>query len=182
MSSLLEMLPRDYQLSPPVAELERVLGLQVEALGVSESDTLDQLWVDTATWGLSLWEAWVGLPMDGTGPNSARRSKILSRLRGQGTTTAAKIAAVVAAFGFDAGQVRVEEAPEDYAFQVVLSGLAAPLEAADAAEIQAAVDEIKPAHLSWSLAYEMAELSAAVRLGGTFWTIRETALPAMQEG
>ena len=69
-----------------------------------------------------------------------------------------------------------------YAFQVVISGLAAPLEAEDAAEIQAAVDEIKPAHLSWSLAYEMAELSAGIQAGGAFWTIRETVLPAMQEG
>ena len=179
---LIEMLPRYYQKSPPVAELERVLGLQTGALRVSELDTLDQLWVDTATWGLALWEAWVGLPAAPGSPASARRSRIKARLRGQGTTTAGKIAAVVASFGFDAGQVRVAEDAAHYAFQVVISGLAAPLEAEDAAEIQAAVDEIKPAHLSWSLAYEMAELSAGIQAGGVFWTIRETVLPAMQEG
>ena len=38
---LIEMLPRYYQKSPPVAELERVLGLQTGALRVSELDTLD---------------------------------------------------------------------------------------------------------------------------------------------
>ena len=55
MSNLVFRLPRYYQDSPQMSELERVLGEQAEALRVSESDTLAQLWIDTATWGLDLW-------------------------------------------------------------------------------------------------------------------------------
>ena len=43
MSNLVFRLPRYYQDSPQVSELERVLGEQAGALRVSESDTLAQL-------------------------------------------------------------------------------------------------------------------------------------------
>ena len=43
MSNLVFRLPRYYQDSPQVSELERVLGEQAEGLRVSESDTLAQL-------------------------------------------------------------------------------------------------------------------------------------------
>ena len=88
MSNLVFRLPRYYQDSPQVSELERVLGEQAEALRVSESDTLAQLWIDTATWGLDLWEQWAGLPVDRTRPYSYRRGRIKAKLRGQGATTA----------------------------------------------------------------------------------------------
>ena len=42
MSNLVFRLPRYYQDSPQVSELERVLGEQAEGLRVSESDTLRQ--------------------------------------------------------------------------------------------------------------------------------------------
>ena len=96
MSNLVFRLPRYYQDSPQVSELERVLGEQAGALRVSESDTLAQLWVDTATWGLDLWEQWVGLPSDRTRPYSYRRSRIKAKLRGQGATTAEMLRSVVA--------------------------------------------------------------------------------------
>ena len=84
MSNLVLRLPRYYQDSPQVSELERVLGEQAEALRVSESDTLAQLWIDTATWGLNLWEQWAGLPVDRTRPYSYRRGRVKAKLRGQG--------------------------------------------------------------------------------------------------
>ena len=95
MSNLVFRLPRYYQDSPQVSELERVLGEQAGALRVSESDTLAQLWIDTATWGLDLWEQWAGLPVDRTRPYSYRRGRIKAKLRGQGATTAEMLRSVV---------------------------------------------------------------------------------------
>ena len=115
MSNLVFRLPRYYQDSPQVSELERVLGEQAGALRVSESDTLAQLWVDTATWGLDLWEQWVGLPSDRTRPYSYRRSRIKAKLRGQGATTAEMLRSVVASvpdFGHRApGGVSIRDRP-----------------------------------------------------------------------
>ena len=121
MSNLVFRLPRYYQDSPQVSELERVLGEQAGALRVSESDTLAQLWVDTATWGLDLWEQWVGLPSDRTRPYSYRRSRIKAKLRGQGATTAEMLRSVVASFGFEPSQISVIEHPAEYQFEIVLS-------------------------------------------------------------
>ena len=52
----------------------------------------------------------------------------------------------------------------------------------EAEGLTAAVNEIKPAHLAWYFTFELAALTAQLRAGGAFWTIRETVLPAMQEG
>lgn len=178
MSNLVLRLPRYYQESPPVAELERVLGLEVDALRDARDDTLAQLWVDTATWGLERWERWCGLPTDPSLPYSQRRQRVLAKLRGQGTTTAEMIANVVASFGFSAEQVSVIEHPGEYAFEVVLSDLAE--QPADVSPIQAAVDEIKPAHLEWWFTYVLSQLLATARPGGAYWRMQETTLPALE--
>ena len=178
MSNLVLRLPRYYQESPPVAELERVLGLEVDALWDARDDTLAQLWVDTATWGLERWERWCGLPTDPSQPYSQRRQRVLAKLRGQGTTTPEMIASVVASFGFSAEQVSVIEHPGEYAFEVVLSDLAE--QPADVSPIQAAVDEIKPAHLEWWLTYVLSQLRTQTMTGGGFWKVREVSLPEME--
>lgn len=164
MSNLVFRLPRYYQDSPQVSELERVLGEQAGALCVSESDTLAQLWVDTATWGLDLWEQWVGLPADRTRPYSYRRSRIKAKLRGQGATTAEMLRSVVASFGFEPSQISVIEHPAEYQFEIVLSELAGV--PADVGGIEAAVNEIKPAHLDYWFTYQLAQLLATLRVGG----------------
>ena len=176
MSNLVFRLPMYYQDSPPVAELERVLGLAAAELLDAKEDTLAQLWVESATWGLSLWERWCGLPTDPSRPYSWRRQRVLAKLRGQGTTTAEMIANVVASFGFSAEQVSVVEHPEDYAFEVVISDLAET--PGDMSSATDAVNEIKPAHLDWWFTYQLAQLLTQARVGTGLWTIREVTVPA----
>lgn len=178
MTELICCLPRYYQDSPPVAELERVLGAQAEKLMVSKSDTLAQLWVDTATWGLDLWEKWVGLPVDRASPYSYRRARIKAKLRGQGTTTVEMLANVVASFGYDPSQVSVIEHPEEYRFEVVLSNLAKfPT---DTTGLTDAINPVKPAHLDWWFTFELAQLLTSVGVGGGFWSIWTTTLQQME--
>ena len=130
-------------------------------------------------WGLDLWEQWCGLPTDRSRPYSYRRGRIKAKLRGQGATTAEMIASVVASFGFQPEQVSVTEHPADYQFEVVVSDLAAVPE--DTADIQAAVNEIKPAHLDWWFTWVMAQLLETVGIGSGLWRVRETAIPPMEE-
>lgn len=178
MSMLTDRLPDHYRDCPPVAELERVLGLESGSLSQAQADTLAQLWVDTATWGLDLWETWCGLPVDRSGLYSARRGRIKAKLRGQGATTAETIADVVASFGFQPEQVSVIEHAASFQFEVVLSGLAAIPEDLDGPS--AAVNEIKPAHLAWWFTFELSRLLTEARTGGAFWTVQETTLTPME--
>lgn len=178
MSTLIYRLPRCYQDSTPLSELERVLGAQAEQLHVSKLDMLQQLWVDTATWGLDLWEQWAGLPVDRTRPYSYRRGRIKAKLRGQGTTTVEMLQGVVASFGYRPDQVAVVEHSGSYQFEIVLSDLAAV--PGDVSGIVGAVNEIKPAHLDYWFTYELAQLLCHTRVGGGFWSIQETTLPNME--
>ena len=175
MSNLVFRLPRYYQDSPPVSELERVLGAAAEALMDAKEDALAQLFVETATWGLGLWERWCGLAGDPAASYSQRRQRILAKLRGQGPTTAEMIAAVVASFGFSPEQISVVEHPEEYAFEVEISDLAE--DPGDMTAPTQAVNEIKPAHLNWWFTYQLSQLLTQARIGAGMWKIREVELP-----
>lgn len=177
--NLIERLPEYYRKSPPVCELERVLGLSAGELLDDRDDVLAQLWVETATWGLARWEAWCGLATDRTQSYAWRRQRVLARLRGQGTTTAGVIAGVVASFGFAPGQVQVVELPAESRFQVVISGLTDAVSGRE--QMQAAVDEIKPGHLAWYFVLELAPVQAQAHVAFGAWTIQEYTIPAMQE-
>ena len=125
------------------------------------------------------WEQWAGLPVDRTRPYSYRRSRIKAKLRGQGATTAEMLRSVVASFGYDVSLVSVVEHPEEYQFEIVLSDLASV--PSDVGGIEAAVNEIKPAHLDYWFTYELAQLLAALRMGGGLWSIQAVTLPPMEE-
>ena len=51
----------------------------------------------------------------------------------------------------------------------------------DVGGIEAAVNEIKPAHLDYWFTYELAQLLAALRVGGGLWSIQAVTLPPMEE-
>ena len=151
MSNLVFRLPRYYQDSPQVSELERVLGEQAGALRVSESDTLAQLWVDTATWGLDLWEQAWGIRADPAQTDQARRERILAKVKSSGVPTLEVLRGV--AQSFSPYPVELEEENGQYRFIIRYLGTAG--EVADMAGLAAAINEIKPAHLVWEVKYRM---------------------------
>ena len=145
MSKWIGYLPDFYAASPQIAALQGALEQQTEALWTAENGLIDQLDVNKATWGLSCWEASLGLVVDLSRPDAYRRTRILSKLRGQGTTTVAMIQNV--AESFYNGQVAVEEQPEAYRFDIrFLSSIGVPPNLDD---LSAALEEIKPAHLAY---------------------------------
>ena len=141
---LMLQLPEFYR-SVPFAELQRVLGEMVRRAGADVNFALAQLWPQTASgWGLALWETAYGIPVEAAKDAEYRRSRIISKLRGQGTPTAELIRAVAASFAN--GEVEVVEHNDQYYFAVrFVSVLGVPPNIDD---LKAAVNEIKPAHLN----------------------------------
>jgi len=119
--------------------------MQIEFDLVSDAiiNMQDQFFVNVATDTLALYEEEVGLPIDVYSSNEIRRTRIISRMRGAGTTTKEKIKNVT--LSFDNGDVDVIENPATYSISIkFLSTIGRPPNIID---LQKAIDDIKPAHL-----------------------------------
>ncbi len=189
MRPLIERLPDHYQRSAPARELQRVVGLPMDRLWADREDLLDQLWVDTATWGLSWWETWCGIPVDRSAGYELRRSRVKAKLRGRGTTTVELIQATAGAY-VDA-QIHVEETPGEHRFTVVFSDIRS--QPPELSELTGSINEIKPAHLDYDYLFVydwtgVVELSQEVR-GSTLiyhyklgaWALGQAPFGTMEE-
>ena len=149
MADLIELLPDCYKNSTQIVELQGALQHWTDALQAAGDDMFLQMNVETATWGLVTWETALGIPTDATKPNEYRRTRIMSKLRGQGATTKAMIENV--AESFSNGDVAIIEYNSESRFEVKFVGtLGIPPNMDD---LKAAIDEIKPAHLAYSFVY-----------------------------
>lgn len=146
MSRLLDLLPELHKQSAQTADLQNAFALALSELQAARDDCALQLDVSTATWGLSLWEEAYGIVTDVEKSDNFRRSRIISKMRGAGTTTAAMIQSV--ASSFSNGEVEVIEAPSQYRFDVKFVGtLGLPPNMDD---LTAAIERTKPAHLDYA--------------------------------
>ena len=174
-----EYLPKGYDASPEIGAMADGLESAVALVRQGREDLLKQLDLSAATWGLDIWEERLGLPTNHSEPYSQRRRRVKAKLQGQGTTTVEVLRSVVASFGYNLSQVSIVEHSRQYKFEIVLSELAAV--PGDVSAIEAAVNEIKPAHLGYWFTYQLAQLAEKSRVGGGFWCIKTVNLPPAEE-
>lgn len=137
-------LPSFYNVSDVVINIQNAIGIEEEALKEGTQDLFKQLFIDTATWGLTNWEKYLNISSELNKPYEFRRTVIKSKLRGTGTTTVAMIKNV--AESFSNGAVDVIEDNGNYRFTIKFTGvLGIPPNLED---FKAAIEETKPAHLS----------------------------------
>src|SRR5690606_11212253 len=107
----------------------------------------------TATWGLAFWEQELGLKTNISKTLEERREIILARLQGIGTVTKDVIKRIAEAFS--GGEVEVIEYPAEHRFVVKFVGtIGIPKNIASFIEI---IEDLKPAHLVYSLEYTFAK-------------------------
>ena len=146
--NLMGYLPEDYQKSKPSIEIQNAYERLLVRVGNDIADFENQLLVDTATWGLELWEWIYGIETDLTKSNEARRSVIKAKMRGSGTTTVSLIKSVSESY---VGEVRVEEVNAEYKFIIYMVETIG--EPAQINELKKTIREIKPAHLDFEIVY-----------------------------
>ena len=117
---------------------------ELESAGLAVADLPKQIWPHLVTWGVARLEAVFGLPTDPSQPLAARRSALVARLRGSGTSTLAQIRAI--ADSFTNGGMDIRERFGEYTVEI---------EFTDSLGIPAYMDELKrslraavPAHLA----------------------------------
>lgn len=141
---MISYLPAYYETSRVLGAILQAQGAEMDQLKQALTETLDQFFVNSATWGLDAWEAELGIASSPDKPDDQRRAVINSKLRGVGTVTIELIRSISEAY--DRGRVEVSQQPAMYQFTVkFIDTLGTPPNLAD---LKAAIEEIKPAHLN----------------------------------
>jgi hypothetical protein len=133
-----------YGNSQDVEDIQAGYQAAVDNLTNDVDDLKAQLYVDTATWGLALWEDYLGIKAMSGQSEIARREVIKSKLRSAGTTTVALIKNVSEAYAN--GEVDVTEDNPNYRFIVTFVSTRGQPPNLD--QLKDAIEEIKPAHLA----------------------------------
>ena len=160
---LAELIPERLRKIP---ELMAVIGAEepeAQAAYDAAVDFLAQLNVDTATWGLDLWEFEYGIQTDASKSLDARRTVLKAKMRGAATTTAAQIRRIVNAYtGNDSCEVT--EYPREYLVGVSYT---LDLDKQDRVEAcRASLREALPAHLGLVQQVSAPTERATLYLGG----------------
>ena len=110
---LAELIPERLRKIPELMAVIQAEEPEAQAAYDAVVDFLAQLNVDTATWGLDLWEFEYGIQTDASKSLDARRTALKAKMRGAATTTAAQIRRIVNAYtGNDSCEVT--EYPREY--------------------------------------------------------------------
>ena len=161
---MLGYLPNYYETSRVVQDLLQVEGAEFDDLKKAVDEVLDQFFVETATWGLDLWEKELGIVPVAGQPEEQRRSIIKSKLRGMGTVTIQLMKTVAEAY--DGGKVDVTQDAAAYTFTVTFvdtKGIPPNLD-----ELKKVIEEIKPAHLHVEYVFTYLNFGELEGAGTTF--------------
>ena len=107
-------------------------------------DVMDQFFVETATWGLDLWEQQVGIETDRGLSHESRRAEIKQKLVASGQTTSEMVRQLAETItGYEARVI----VNTDYSFSLKFLGEKTELADIDVEGLRSVVEQIKPAHL-----------------------------------
>jgi len=140
---LMTYLPSYYQESKVVNSMIKVDSNELEEFHKRITDVLDQFAVDTATWGLDIWEKELGLKTSVLDSLEERRTRIKAKLIGEGTFTKAKAISLANNYLKNPSAKFVSNY-KDYSFSIRynLDDLI------DISKMIHSFEELKPAHLA----------------------------------
>ena len=146
---LTDQLPERYLNSPEVGAAAGILWALGEAFRDCVLDWLEQLTIDTATWGLKYWEQAYGVTPQITDTVEERRGRVKAKMRSPQTVTAAMLENLTDSY--INGQSVVTELPRQHKVQIQFNGdygIPSNLES-----LTAALLEVLPSHVTYEYLY-----------------------------
>lgn len=142
--SLINKLPSFYDnyITKPIQDSFTV---EANLMNDKVEKTLEQFFVDSATYGLDYWEKMLGISKNNNDIQT-RRENIKARMRSRGTTTVSVIKNICEAYSN--GEVDIIVNHSDYSFVIDFIGTIGIPRAF--AELDKTINEIKPCHLAHS--------------------------------
>ncbi len=142
--SLINKLPSFYDnyITKPIQD-----SFSVEANSINDEveNTLEQFFVDSATYGLDYWEKMLGISKNNNDIQT-RRENIKAKMRSRGTTSIEVIKNICEAYSN--GEVEINVMHDEYRFEIIFVGSIGVPNAFD--ELDKTINEIKPCHLAHS--------------------------------
>lgn len=146
---LTDQLPERYLNSPEVGAAAGILWALGETFRDCVLDWLEQLTIDTATWGLKYWEQTYGVTPQITDTVEERRGRVKAKMRSPQTVTAAMLENLTDSY--INGQSVVTELPRQHKVQIRFNGdygIPSNLES-----LTAALLEVLPSHVTYEYLY-----------------------------
>lgn len=137
---MLSYVPSYYHDSKIFKSMLKAEGEEFDQLRTAIEDLKSQFFVDTATWGLALWEKEYGLPTNTKLSLDERRSILKGKIQGIGKVGAELIKSV--GLAYSNGEVKVEFDRDIKVTFIGTRGIPSRLE-----ELQKQLEDIIPAHL-----------------------------------
>ena len=143
---LIDKLPFFYEECPKTNTIQDGLSSEINNLYSKVDSTIDQLYVNSATWALSEWEKFADIKKtDGT--IEQRRARVASKLKAKGTTTLEVMKSLCKSYSED---IRVTEIYNEY--KILLELITTKEDdipkTYNFSDMNEAIWEIKPAHLN----------------------------------
>lgn len=152
--------------------IQKSIEKQIIRLNGALIDFVEQLYLQTATWGLIYWERLVGLEPDYTLDTDERRGRIRARLRSLGTTTIEALKSISQAFTNGDAEI-IEHYEENYFVIKFISKYGVP---SKIGELSRAIELIKPAHLDFRFEFKYRTHGDIKRMGKTCGYLKEKKL------
>ncbi|CAI3228467.1 putative phage tail protein [Clostridium neonatale] len=139
---LRNLVPREIIEIKDIEEIYKSQQVQLDKSEVDIHDLLNQFSVNTCTWGIVLWEKFIGILSDSSKSLEERKARVLAKIRGQGTTTIEAIKNICNAY---ADNTEVVEHTSEYWFELLLESYNGFF--TDIESLYNTITEVKPAHL-----------------------------------
>ena len=142
--SLINKLPSFYD-NDITRPIQNSFTVEANSINDEVENTLNQFFVDSATYGLDKWEKMLGISKN-TFDIQTRRENIKAKMRSRGTTTVSVIKNICEAYSN--GTVEIIVNHSDYSFVIDFIDTIGIPKAFD--ELDKTINEIKPCHLAHS--------------------------------
>lgn len=162
----LKHLPKFLPIDDDFKNTELISDDEHEKLRLAVLDVKNQLFVETATWGLSDWERVLDLSVKENAGIEDRRIQILLKLQGANTVSETFMNNLINMFCEDKSGYIIQHNPE-YWFEVVLNGN----QKLDLDSLSDAIETYKPAHLGYTYSVNIS-LDSRRYIGSKVGTLR----------
>ena len=143
---LIDKLPFFYEECPKTNTIQDGLSSEINNLYSKVEGTIDQLYVNSATWALNEWEKFADIKKT-EGTIEQRRARVASKLKAKGTTTLEVMKSLCKSYAED---IRVTEIYNEYKIllELITTKESDIPKTYNFADMNEAIWEIKPAHLN----------------------------------